>query len=169
MSAPQFPDDLGTVIADLRRRVEILERTPRLPTVSTVGDLGLSWAEVEPEESTTSTTSVDLTTVGPALTVTVGQTGRVLIQGGAYTTSTVNNQTVMIEVWVKYEGSPSYQFAVELASLSNGTTGSLGVNISGSVLMNLGDGTHQLKLMYRQTLGGATARFAARWLMAQPF
>jgi hypothetical protein len=124
---------------------------------------GQGYAEVLPEESTTSTSFTDLATPGPSKTVTVGPSGRAIVMGGAYMTSTVTNQTVV--AGLKVDADPTF----DLADLGNNTSGSIaGDHSAAKLIEGLSAGAHTFKLQYLQSLGGATGRFAARWLLVLP-
>lgn len=125
---------------------------------------GQAYAEVSPEESSTSTSFVDLATPGPSVTVTVGPSGRAIVLGGAYMTSTVTNQTVV--TGLKVDTNAPF----DLADLGNNTAGSIaGDHSSGVLISGLSAGSHTFKLQYLQSLGGATARWAARWILVLPY
>lgn len=125
---------------------------------------GQGYAEVIPEESTTSTSFVDLATTGPSVPVTIGPSGRAIVLGGAYMTSTVTNQTVV--AGLKIDSNAAF----DLAALGNNTSGSIaGDHSSGVLLSGLSAGAHTFKMQYLQSLGGATGRFAARWLLVLPY
>lgn len=122
-----------------------------------------SFVQVDAAESTTSTTFVDLATVGPSLTVTVGPSGRAVVLGGAFTQCTVTNQTAVIGLKID-AGAP-----ITFGALSNNTGGALQVSVAAGYLAGgLAAGSHTFKLQYRQTLGGSTATWEARWLMVFP-
>ena len=125
---------------------------------------GQAYAEVVPEESTTSTSFVDLATPGPSITVPIGPSGRAIVLGGAYMTSTVTNQTVV--TGLKVDGNVPF----DLADLGNNTSGSIaGDHSSGVLISGLSAGNHTFKLQYLQSLGGATGRWGARWLLVLPY
>lgn len=125
---------------------------------------GQAYAEVVPEESTTSTSFVDLTTQGPSVTVTIGPSGRAIVLGGAYMTSTVTNQTVVTGLFI--DGVLSG----DLADLGNATGGAIsGDHSSGVLISGLSAGSHTFKLRYLQSLAGATGRWAARWILVLPY
>lgn len=124
---------------------------------------GQNYAEVVPEESTTSTSYVDLATVGPSVPVTVGPSGRAIVLGGAYMTSTVTNQTVV--AGLKVDASATFDFA----ALGNNSSGSIaGDHSAGVLVVGLSPGAHTFKLQYLQSLGGATGRFGSRWMLVLP-
>lgn len=124
---------------------------------------GQNYAEVIPEEATTSTSYVDLATVGPSVPVTVGPSGRAIVLGGAYMTSTVTNQTVV--AGLKVDAAATFDFA----ALGNNTSGSIaGDHAAGVLVSGLSAGAHTFKLQYLQSLGGATARFGSRWMLVLP-
>lgn len=122
------------------------------------------------EESTTSTVDTDLATNGPEVTLKLPR-GRALISGGAFTTSTVNNQTAFVALWID---GVHYQ---DIALLSNGTGGSIGASIFGVLAIpdsthptlpnGLSPGSHTFKLRYLGS-DGNTVRFGSRSLLVQP-
>lgn len=124
---------------------------------------GQSYAAVFTQQGTTSTTFVDLATAGPERTVTVGQSGRVIVLGGAFAVSYDTNQSAVIGL--KVDGNASYDWAV----VTNNTGGDVGANIARAELIEgLTPGNHTFKLQYRQTLGGGSVEFAVRWLLVLP-
>lgn len=124
---------------------------------------GQNYAEVVPEESTTSTSYVDLATVGPSVSATVGPSGRAIVLGGAYMTSTVTNQTVI--AGLKVDAAATFDFA----ALGNNTSGSIAGDHSAGVLVGgLSAGAHTFKLQYLQSLAAATGRFGSRWILVLP-
>lgn len=122
------------------------------------------------EESTTSTVDTDLATNGPEVTLKLPR-GRALISGGAFTTSTVNNQTAFVALWI--DGA----FYQDIALLSNATGGSIGASVFGTFAIpdpthpslpnGLSPGVHTFKLRYLGS-DGNTVRFGSRSLLVQP-
>ncbi len=205
MGNPILPDDLLTQIADLERRIRILESTSRLALSSIkegalqvldsngvvrvkIGKdgtdygvkvfdaaganavqlatlaFGPNYDQVDPEESTTSTSFTDLATVGPTVTATIGPIGKAIVLAGAYMTSTVTNQTVVTALSID-GGAP-----IDMADLGNNSSGSIAASCSGAWLATgLSPGSHQFRLKYLQSLGGATGRFAGRWVLVLPY
>ena len=125
---------------------------------------GPNYDQVDPEESTTSTSFTDLATVGPTVTVTIGPLGKAIVLAGAYMTSTVTNQTVVTALSID-GGAP-----IDMADLGNNSSGSIAASCAGAWLATgLSPGSHQFRLKYLQSLGGATGRFAGRWLIVLPY
>lgn len=125
---------------------------------------GQAYAEVVAEQASTSTTFVDLATPGPSVTVDIGPSGRAIVLGGAYMTSTVTNQTVV--TGLKVDAAAPF----DIADLGNNTAGSIaGDHSSGTLISGLAAGPHTFKLQYLQSLGGATARWGARWILVLPY
>jgi hypothetical protein len=118
---------------------------------------------VNTAETTTSTTFVDLATDGPSVTTTIGSSGRAIIIGGAFTHVSDTNQSAYLGLQV--DGGAT----LERALLENNFGGSGGASIAfGRIETGLSAGSHTFKLRYRQSLGGATAEYAARFLLVLP-
>lgn len=121
------------------------------------------YGQISVEEETTSTCFTDLSTPGPTQEVDVGASGCVLVQGGAYLTSTETNQTVV--VGLKIDDSD----VIDLVALGNNTGGSIaGDHSSATMIENLAPGTHTFTLQYLQSLENSTGRFGSRWLLVSP-
>lgn len=146
-------DGYDKVISDLTERGRLLEDWT---------DIGPVFDQVIIEESTTSTVETDLATVGPTVTLQLPR-GICTIHSGAYVTSTVTNQSAVVTIFM--DGA----FLQDSVILGNNTAGSLSASLSSTVMFdNLVPGTHTFQLKYFQTLGGATARFDARFLQVTP-
>lgn len=159
-----LPADFASQIVDLERRLRTLEATSRVPQVSSL-TAGPVFGQVIDYEATTSTAYTDLATPGPEVTVTVGQTGRVVVTAGAFTTSPVDNQTV--DVGVSVDGGAALQWAI----VENLTGGAFSASVAHSELVeDLAPGEHTFRLKYRQSLPGANeGRFGLRFLQVQPY
>ena len=70
-------DNLMSRISDLQKRLEILERTSRVATLT--GVTGVATQAIATAESRSSTSWGDLATVGPEVTVDVGPSGQLLV------------------------------------------------------------------------------------------
>lgn len=78
MTNPILAKTILSRLDDVERRLRALESTPRVPQVTTTGQ-GVQRATVLQPESTTSISYTDLATVGPTVTVQVGQIGSLLV------------------------------------------------------------------------------------------
>lgn len=124
-------------------------------------------AFVGTNETRTSTSFGDLTTVGPAITIVTGTTAAIQF-GAALGNSTVNDGAVM-----SFQVSGATTIAVatitglaNLAHISNpanaGHEGSAAIVVSG-----LTPGSNTFTPKYRADIGG-TAFFLRRWIIGQP-
>lgn len=146
-------DGYDRVVADLTERERLLE----------------DWTDIVPvfdqilvDESTQSTTPVDLSTVGPTVTVKLPR-GKCTITTGALVYSSVTNQSAYTETWM--DGA----FLQSGVILGNNTGGSLSVTMSHtSYFDNLDPGEHEFQVKYAQTLPGNDAFFDARFLLIDP-
>lgn len=118
-----------------------------------------SYGYVAAEEETTATEWAGLDTPGPTTTITVGESGRAVVFGGAYVTSSDTNQTVVAGVKVD-DGE-----TIDLVALSNNTGGSIGGDLSSSFPVDgLDAGEHTFTFQYKQTLPDTVGRFGSRWI-----
>lgn len=146
-------DGFEQVIADLTERERLLE----------------DWTDIVPvfdqiiiEESTTSTTPVDLATVGPTVTVKLPR-GKCTITNGAFITSPVTNQSVYTELYM--DGA----FLQTGVILGNNTGGGVSASLSHtSYFDNLDPGEHTFQVKYAQTLPGNPGFWDARFLLVDP-
>lgn len=169
-----LPDNLTSQIADLERRLRIMESTARVPQVSSFAR-GPVFAKVTAFETTQSSAWTDLATPGPEVTVVVGESRRVIVSAGAYIVATADNQTVRCGLSID-GGEPLFWAAVE-----NITGGRLGFSAAHSELIQHGQswggapldllaGEHTFALKYEQSLPGANdGHFALRYLQVQPY
>lgn len=173
MSRAILPEDQSVQIADLERRLRIMESTARVPQVSTFA-AGPVFDQVIEFETTTSTSYTDLATPGPEVICVVGETRRVIVTAGAYIVSTVDNQTV--SVGLSIDGAEP----VFWAAAENLTGGAFGGSFSHSEMLEHGQawvgpldllpGEHTFRLKYRQSLPGANqGHFDLRFLQVQPY
>ena len=77
LTRKQQPETVWTQLDDIERRLKALETTPRTQFFA------MQEAVVATSETTNSASYVDLTTVGPTVTATVGPSGKVLVLVGA--------------------------------------------------------------------------------------
>jgi hypothetical protein len=209
MTRPILAEDLFSIIGDLIRRVEILERAPRLPAASikegalTILDaagvvrvkvgqdgadygvkvydaaganpvsletlaFGVSAAVVATSEGTSSSAYTDLATVGPAVSVTIGVSGRALVLHGA-------------EPGLSDLDSPFVSYAISGATTRAASDAwNVGAYIStpgigmragvarASIQTGLTPGVNTFTLKYRD-VGGQSVTFTNRWIVVQPF
>lgn len=154
------PEDLGTYLKDIERRVRILETAPRAE------DTTQPWSYnfVDVAESTVSTSYANLATVGPTVTMDTTNTARVLVTGSVYIQSP-SNTTGSVGLYV--DG------ALFADLLTNGNSGPAPLTINVTNVRAIIDttilrvGSHTFQLRYRTT--GTAVQFAARFLMIQPF
>jgi hypothetical protein len=154
------PEDLGTYLKELERRVRVLETAPRAQDT----ELPWSYNFVDVYQTTTATSYTNLATVGPTVTINTTNTTRVLVTASAYVDSP-SNTTAGIGLYVD-----GVLFADLLAN-SNSGPAYLAVNLTNVRAIidpaGLAVGPHTFQLRYRTT--GTAAGFAARFLMVQPF
>ena len=180
MSAPQFPEDIFSKMAEYERRLVALERSVRVPTVSTIGTTGTQYRRTE-GTSFTSAADVytDLGGNSPSVQVEVGSGERILVQGGAYLSSSVDGQNVVMALYI--DGS----HIVDFAMISNSTGGTFGADVASTYMVVryepvapatigvlpsfLHPGLHTVSFRYRQSVGGASAGVSAPWMVVQGF
>ena len=161
MSKPILDDDPLTKLADLEQRVATLERVPRVPQITTTA-VGIRTAVVTTFETTTSTSYADLATPGPEVTVTIGPSGRVFLQGGAF--AYVSDTNLTADIGLSVDGAA----AIPVAALENNFGGSGGTSPAfGRLIENLTPGEHTFRLRYLSS-SGVQVGFEARWLVALP-
>jgi hypothetical protein len=126
---------------------------------------GSGFDEVSNQQKTSSTSATVLATTGPTVTVTVGNSGRAVVSAGAYIQSDETNQTAFADLFVDGTG---YRTIGQVAN--NAGAGAIGANcFSQFEVSGLSSGPHTFTLKYGQSLAGATAEFAARSLLVQPY
>ncbi len=125
-------------------------------------------ATVATQQSTTSTTYVDLATVGPEVTIQVGSSGRVQVAASAFIQVPVQTSQAGGFVGVSVDGvAPSADLVYLLNSIGVAGGYLAGSYSATTILSGLSQGSHTLKLQYR-CYGAATgADFANRFLLAQ--
>lgn len=154
------PEDLGTYLKDLERRVRVLETAPRAL------DTTQPWLHdyIDTLEATSSPTYTNLATVGPTVTIETGNTARVLVTASAYISSPTNTSGVVAlfvdGVWFS-----------ELLTNGNSGPNDLAINVTNARVIvdtvGLAPGPHTFQLRYLSTL--SAVGFAARLLIVQPF
>lgn len=160
-----LPADLPSVLADYERRLRTLETAPRLQNSSQ------AWKSdyVDNAESTSSTSYVNLATVGPTITMDVpktfsspatGDIGRVLLTVSAYM-NVPSNTSATVGLFI--DGALTW----DALGLGNSTGGTLAMNVTDMRTITVTPGTHTFQLRYKQSL--TTAQFAARLLIVQPY
>ena len=153
-----LPEDLSTYIRSMESRIRALETAPRAQDTS----LPWSYSIVDPNEFTVSTTATDLATYGPEITTTVGQTGRVFINAGAYMNPVYG---AVGYVYLYIDGA---YYRDILAFGSDPTSQIIGSVATTRVVTGLSAGSHTFTLKYL-TNGFAAVNFAARFLTVQAF
>ena len=154
------PEDLGTYLKEMERRVRVLETAPR------ARDTEQPWASnfVDVFESTASLSYANLATVGPTVTIDTTNTTRVLVTASVLISSP-SNTTGSVGLFVD-----NVLFADVLAN-SNSGPATLAISCTNVRefydTVGLAVGPHTFQLRYRTT--AAAASFAARFLIVQPF
>lgn len=118
------------------------------------------------EETTTSTSYADLSTVGPSISYSPGATQTVLLLYGCYcSNSSVGNTTFVTPV---ISGATTLAAADSNAARlrPTGTSGQEVVSISRMMLTTLSSGANTIKLQYR--VEGGTGSFGSRFLIMIP-
>lgn len=163
-----LPEDLSTYMRGLESRIRALETAPRAQNTAQ------PWqsAFVETEESTSSTSNTDLTTVGPEVTVYVGQTNRVLITMACGMSLAAAQQGVaVLRVDGDYPSTPPFSLAPIFAR--NDTTavvaGSYSCTRNWTSAIWLPEGLHTFRMQYRKSSGSGSVYYSNRFLMVQNF
>ena len=114
-----------------------------------------------PQETTSSSSYTDLATNGPEITLTIGPSGRAIILGGASATTSTNNDTAAIALYV--DGALNRLWA------QFGISGTGTADIaSGALITGLSAGSHTFKLRYKSQ-SGVLVGFIDRWLTGWAF
>ena len=151
-----LPEDLSTYMRTMESRIRALETAPRAQDTS----LPWNYSFIDVLEITSSTTYTDLGTLGPTITLTVGQSGRVFLTVGAYIDVPAGAQgTVGLFIDASY-----VRDVVTLGGVSNTITNPSTTRI----ITGLSEGSHTFALKYRSATGVALT-FGARFLTIQPF
>lgn len=133
---------------------------------------GPTTASVATVQTTTSTSYTDLATAGPAVTVTIGNSGRAIVFIGAAILSdaaspSVCNMSYAVSGATTIAAADSRAITVDTSSGPGGT--GVAASPSGFFLVSgLTPGTNTFTLKYR-TSSGDTATFANRNILVQPF
>lgn len=124
-----------------------------------------SAAEVLTGQSTTSTSFTDLTTVGPAVTVTIGSTGKAMSSlYAAFNNNTVGQESMM---GLAVSGATTIAASDAYALGMYAFTASAGLRMSAIFLVTgLNAGSNTFTTKYRAT--GGTATFFNRRLLVTP-
>lgn len=135
-------------------------------------------AQVSAEEFTTSTSYVDLTTVGPTVTPVVGASGKVLVITDAFVAVPGNASGIgagYVGISVDGAAPTGAMDKILYFSLSNGAGSAVsGAQTIGSayVLGGLSTGSHTMTMKYRSNCSGGSAGgtvgFGSRYLQVQP-
>jgi len=144
-----------TVLEQIAQWLE--QRGIRTPISQVVGfqQFVAQTANVETQETTTSGSFVDLTTVGPQLTLGAGQ--YVFFWGFATTTSLYPQATIKV--------NNALLPTLRLAAPPDTTTGSAAyVTAMMSQTATLPNPSNTVKMVYRGAAGGSTQYFMNRWL-----
>ncbi|MDA8210125.1 MAG: hypothetical protein M0Z92_14150 [Actinomycetota bacterium] len=125
-------------------------------------------ATVSTQESTTSTTYGDLTTVGPEVTVQVGSSGKVRVTASAFIQIPVQTTQAGGFVGISVDGAaPSGDFVYLFNSVGVAGGYLAGSYSATTILTGLSQGSHTLKLQYRAYASATGADFAERFIVAQ--
>jgi hypothetical protein len=163
-----LPEDLSTYIRGMESRIRALETAPRAQ------DTQQPWASgfVETQEGTSSTANTDLATVGPEVTVRVGQTNRVLITIASSIELPGNHDAAIV---LTIDGllpiTPEFTLAPVFALNRNADmiAGSYSTVRSFTSAVFLPEGLHTFRMQYRKVSGAGFVFFANRFLMIQTF
>ena len=168
-----MPPDLPSLLADYERRLRALETAPRLQnsalpwTASTI-----TTAE---DKNDTGTDWFDLATVGPSVTVTVGQTSRVVatmsVQG--FVAAGIRFPSVGLFI----DGVLYRQYNSPVGNVTTGFTMAPTLFAATEVIQSttlLAAGLHTFTLRYKVTFGTSNpptpyATYGPRTLLVQPF
>lgn len=133
-------------------------------------------AQIDTQEATTSATYTDLATPGPAVTVTVGASGRVLVLFNARCGWSDNTVDAVDGAYVTVAASGAntiapLQFGISDYRQFTGTTGNVGV-FSGAAMKlftGLTSGPTTFTLKYRSASAGKSVDFGFRIIAAFPY
>ena len=125
-------------------------------------------ANIATQESTTSTTYTDLTTVGPEVTIQVGSSGRVQVTASAFIQVPVQTTQAGGFVGINIDGAaPSGDFVYLFNSIGVAGGYLAGSYSATTILTGLSQRSHTLKLQYRAYASATGADFAERFIVAQ--
>lgn len=167
MAEPILPDDFILQIAELERRLFILESTARVPQVTSAA-LGGQSAEVLANESTNSTSYTNLGTAGPSVTVNVTQSGLLTVLFG----HDANSPSGVVGYMAFELSGANVRAPIDSDAVYLTWTGSVTNPVSGHTarakrLSGLQPGPTTVTTRYRSQTGGG-AWFAHRWILALP-
>ena len=163
-----LPEDLSTYIRSMESRIRALETAPRAQ------DTQQPWQSdfVETEQSTSSTVNTDLATVGPEVTIYVGQTNRVLItMACAISLAAVQQGCAVLRVDGLYPSDPPFTLAPVFArnDTSAIVAGSYSCTRNWTSAIYLPEGLHTFRMQYRKVSGAGSVFYSNRFLMVQNF
>ena len=150
------PEDLGTYLKEIERRVRVLETAPR--AIDTT--LPIAFEILTATFTTSSLTEIDSTPAGPTATINVGQSGRAIVTASAFIGLDAASMTATAVLYVDGVRNTSIVGLSSSASLIAG-------NVSSSRVVSLTPGAHTFVLKYYVTAG--TGNFSARSLIVQTF
>lgn len=150
MAEIPMPADLSSVLADYERRIRLLETRPSAP----------AWQYVDTYERCTSASYASLSTTGPSVTATVGQSKLVVVTTSAYM-EVPSNTTAVVGLFI------DDALAWDTLTLGNASSGALALNTTDTRTIQVNPGTHTFELRYKQSL--TEVWFSARQLIVQPY
>ena len=120
-------------------------------------------ATVNTGQSTSSTSYTDLATAGPAVTVTIGATGKALVAIYTSAANTTNNYAL-----ASYAVSGATTVAAsDLSSVQHGN--SIAIRAGATLLQTgLSAGSNTFTMKYRKDAGAGTADFTGRRILVTP-
>jgi hypothetical protein len=149
---PPAKDYLFNQISDLQARVRSLEQQPKSQTVAQTINTG---------QSTSSSTDVDLATVGPSVTVSVGASQSVVV---TVTASIFGIGAGAVSLYL----NGSLYVANILVFNTGATAGATFVLTTSIVVSGLNPGPNTFLMRYNNASSGASTTFSARTLVAVP-
>jgi hypothetical protein len=152
-----LPEDLSTYIRGMESRIRALETAPRAQDTT----LPITYETTDATFTTSSTTDVDSSPPAPTVTVTVGQSGRVLVTASAFIGLDNTNMSGFVSLWI------NGVFELDILGVSADAS-AMAANISSTrAISGLTAGANTFLLRYYVTSG--TANFSARSLTVQTF
>jgi hypothetical protein len=151
-TAPAVATTAGGIIVTTAANV-VIQRTPQVAFVGT-------------DESTATTTYVDLTTLGPAVTVTSGTKALVTIGGGA------SNNTIGLASRIAAAVSGATTIAAADADSFLIESGNVSDHFQGTwtyITTALNSGSNTFTAKYRTSAGGGVSNFDNRLITVTPF
>lgn len=151
------PEDLGTYLKELERRVRVVETAPRASDTT----FPITFDSLNATFTTSSLSYVDSSPAGPTVTVNVGQSARVLVTASAYIG--LDNTSMSGFVGLFVNGTR----LLDIVGLSNASS-QIAANVSSTrAVTGLTPGPNTFLLRYFVTAG--TGNFSARSLTVQTF